>query len=239
MSLKTYIGGEGNILFELPDQAQMLELPHPILTNEDLAKLRENITCSRCACRRRFRCSSRSPKAATGLKAALDELCRQASLAVLNGHGLIILSDRGSNEEMAPVPSLLATGAVHHHLMRNGTRMKLGIIVETGEAREVHHFACSLGYGAGAINPYLALETVSQMVRDGTFPGLKDPVQAQAKYIKAINKGLLKVMSKMGISTLQSYHGAQIFEAIGLSPEVDRPLLHRHVVAHLRASTST
>jgi glutamate synthase domain-containing protein 2/glutamate synthase domain-containing protein 3 len=155
-----------------------------------------------------------------GLKGALDELCRQASLAVLNGHGLIILSDRGSNEELAPVPSLLATGAVHHHLMRNGTRMKVGIIVETGDAREVHHFALLLGYGAGAINPYLALETVNNMVREGTFANLKDPEVAQAKYIKSINKGLLKVMSKMGISTLQSYQGAQIFEAIGLSPEV-------------------
>src|SRR5205085_1044711 len=144
----------------------------------------------------------------------------QASLAVLQGHSLLILSDRGSNEHMAPVPSLLATGAVHNHLMRNGTRMKVGIIVEAGDAREVHHFCLLFGYGAGAVNPYLALETIQQMVQDGTFPGLKDLEQAKHKYIKAINKGLLKVMSKMGISTLQSYQGAQIFEAIGLSAEV-------------------
>ncbi|HYQ41108.1 MAG TPA: glutamate synthase large subunit [Polyangiaceae bacterium] len=219
MSLKAYIGGEGNILFELPDQAQMLELPHPILTNMDLAKLRETHL-------QQVRQPPTIPmlypveEGGEGLKSALDEICRQASQAVLDGHSLVILSDRGSNEGMAPVPSLLATGAVHHHLMRNGTRVKIGIIVEAGDAREVHHFALLLGYGAGAINPYLALETVSQMVREGTFPNLKDPEVAQAKYIKSINKGLLKVMSKMGISTLQSYQGAQIFEAIGLSPEV-------------------
>jgi glutamate synthase (NADPH) large chain len=218
MSLKAYIGGEGNILFELPDQAQMLELPHPILSNQDLAKLRETPLST-------VRTPPTLPmlypvaEGGEGMKAALDELCRQASLAVLDGHGLLILSDRGSTEHMAPVPSLLATGAVHNHLMRNGTRMKVGIIVETGEAREVHHFCLLFGYGAGAVNPYLAFESIHQMAHSGT-PGLKDAEVARQKYIKAINKGLLKVMSKMGISTLQSYQGAQIFEAIGLSPEV-------------------
>jgi glutamate synthase (NADPH/NADH) large chain len=219
MSLKSYIGGEDNLLQELPDHAQMLELPHPILTNEDLAKLRETHL-------QQVRQPPTLPmlypvaEGGAGLKAALDELCRQASLAVLKGHGLLVLSDRGASEHMAPVPSLLATGAVHHHLMRNGTRMKVGIIVETGEAREIHHFCLLLGYGAGAINPYLAFETLDDMTRSGLFPGLKDPSTVRQKYIKAINKGLLKVMSKMGISTLQSYHGAQIFEAIGLSAEV-------------------
>ena len=219
MSLKAYIGGEGSILSEGPDQAQMLELPHPILNNTDLAKLRETHL-------QQVRLPPTIPmlypveEGGDGLKAALDEVCRQTSQAILNGHGLVILSDRGSNEQMAPVPSLLAMGAVHHHLMRNGTRMKIGIILEAGDVREVHHYALLLGYGAGAINPYLALESVNQMVRDGTFPGIKDPEQAQTKYIKSVNKGLLKVMSKMGISTLQSYQGAQIFEAIGLSPEV-------------------
>jgi glutamate synthase (NADPH/NADH) large chain len=219
MSLKAYIGGEGSILGEGPDQAQMLELAHPILTNTDLAKLRE-------ANLQQIRLSPTIPmlypvdEGGDGLKAAIDEVCRQTSQAILNGHGLVILSDRGSNESMAPVPSLLAMGAVHHHLMRNGTRMKIGIILEAGDVREVHHYSLLLGYGAGAINPYLALESVNQMVRDGTFPNIKDPEQAQAKYIKSVNKGLLKVMSKMGISTLQSYQGAQIFEAIGLSPEI-------------------
>jgi glutamate synthase domain-containing protein 2/glutamate synthase domain-containing protein 3 len=221
MSLKAYIGGEGNILFELPDQAQMLELPDPILSNQDLAKLRETPLST-------VRTPPTLPmlypvaEGGEGMKSALDELCRQASLAVLDGHGLLILSDRGSTEHMAPVPSLLATGAVHNHLMRNGTRMKVGIIVETGEAREVHHFCLLFGYGAGAVNPYLAFESIHQMAQQST-PGLKDAEQARQKYIKSINKGLLKVMSKMGISTLQSYQGAQIFEAIGLSPDlIDR-----------------
>ena len=221
MSLKAYIGGEGNILFELPDQAQMLELPDPILTNQDLAKLRETPLGT-------VRTPPTLPmlypvaEGGEGLKSALDELCRQASLAVLDGHGLLILSDRGSTEHMAPVPSLLATGAVHNHLLRNGTRMKVGIIVETGEAREVHHFCLLFGYGAGAVNPYLAMESIHQLAQQGA-PGLKEPEVARQKYVKAVNKGLLKVMSKMGISTLQSYQGAQIFEAIGLSPDlIDR-----------------
>jgi glutamate synthase domain-containing protein 2/glutamate synthase domain-containing protein 3 len=222
MSLKAYIGGEGNVLFELPDQAQMLELEHPILTDKQLEKLLS-------VHHPHHRTPPRLPmlfpvsEGGPGLKAALDELCRLASLAILNGHSLLVLSDRGIAEHMAPIPSLLATGAVHHHLVRNGTRVKVGIIVETGEAREVHHFCLLTGYGAGAINPYLALETVAQMVRDGGFPTLTDVVNAKKKYTAAINKGLLKVMSKMGISTLQSYHGAQIFEAIGISPElIDR-----------------
>ena len=139
---------------------------------------------------------------------------------MLDGHGLVILSDRGASAEMAPVPSLLATGAVHHHLMRNGTRMRVGIILETGEAREVHHFCLLAAYGCGAVNPYVALETLDSMASDGSYGPIKDGEAAKKKYIKAINKGLLKVMSKMGISTLQSYQGAQIFEAIGLSSDV-------------------
>ncbi|HEY6557176.1 MAG TPA: glutamate synthase large subunit [Polyangiaceae bacterium] len=219
MSLKSYIGGEGNVLFELPDQAQQLELEHPILTNSELTKVRDSHLLH---VRRPPTLPMLYPvsEGGAGLKAALDELCRQASLAVLNGHGLIILSDRGTSEHMVPVPSLLATGAVHHHLMRNGTRVKVGIILETGDAREVHHFCLLLGFGAGAINPYLAFDSLHQMTREGAFPGVTDAESVQKKYVKAINKGLLKVMSKMGISTLRSYHGAQIFEAIGLSPEV-------------------
>lgn len=223
MSLKNYIGGEGNVLFELPDQAHMLEFEHPVLTEEELSKLRH-------AHLQRLRMPPTLPMlfrvrdGETGLKSALDELCRQASHAVLNGHSLLILSDRGANEEMAPVPSLLATGAVHHHLMRNGTRMRVGIIVETGEARAVQHFALLVGYGAGAVAPYLALETIQDMVQSRTIHGLTDVAKAQEQYIKAITHGLLKVMSKMGISTVQSYHGAQIFEAIGLS----RSVIDRH-----------
>ncbi len=219
MSLKAYIGGEGNVLFELPDQAQMLELDQPILSNDALAKLKDmHIQQLRLppTLNMLFPVTERG----NGLKAALDELCRQASLAVLNGHGLLILSDRGASEHMAPVPSLLALGAVHHHLVRNGTRMKVGIIVETGEAREVHHFCLLAGYGAGAINPYVAFETIEQLCHEKALGSVTDPAVAKKNYIKAAGKGMLKVMSKMGISTLQSYHGAQIFEAIGLSPEL-------------------
>ncbi len=222
MSLKQYIGGEAQLLVELPDHAQMLELERPVLTNQDLAKLRETHLQQ---VRQPPTLKMLYPVAegGAGLKAALDELCRQASQAVHEGQSLVILSDRGSNADYAPVPSLLGLGAVHHHLMRNGTRMRIGIIVETGEAREVHHFALLVGYGAGAVNPYLAFETIEDLVSSGAYPGLKDVETARKKYVKAIDKGLLKVMSKMGISTIQSYHGAQIFEAIGLSPElVDR-----------------
>jgi glutamate synthase (NADPH/NADH) large chain len=219
MSLKQYIGGESALLLELPDHAQMLELDRPILTNQDIAKLRETHLQQ---VRQPPTLKMLYPVAegGTGLKAALDELCRQASQAVHEGQSLVILSDRGSTADYAPVPSLLGLGAVHHHLMRNGTRMRIGIIVETGDAREVHHFALLVGYGAGAVNPYLAFESIDEMVRSGAYPGIKDIETARKKYVKAIDKGLLKVMSKMGISTVQSYHGAQIFEAIGLSPEV-------------------
>ncbi|HEX5100792.1 MAG TPA: glutamate synthase large subunit [Polyangiaceae bacterium] len=219
MSLKQYIGGEAQLLLELPDHAQMLELERPILTNTDLAKLRETHLQQ---VRQPPTLKMLYPVAegGAGLKAALDELCREASQAVHEGQSLVILSDRGSNAEYAPVPSLLGLGAVHHHLMRNGTRMRIGIIVETGEAREVHHFALLVGYGAGAVNPYLAFETIDHLLSSGSYPGLKDQETARKKYVKALDKGLLKVMSKMGISTVQSYHGAQIFEAIGLSPEV-------------------
>ncbi len=219
MSLANYIGGEGNLLFELPDHAQMLRLPGPVLTTLELEKLRQGH-------RMHFRQPATIPmlfpvaEGLQGLKAALDELCRLASLAVLNNHSLVVLSDRGATEHMAPVPSLLATGAVHHHLMRNGTRMKVGILVDTADAREVHHFCLLLGYGAGAVVPHLALDSVARMAENGQLSGVTDPAFAQKNYIKAAEKGVLKVMSKMGISTLQSYHGAQIFEAIGLSEDV-------------------
>ncbi len=219
MSLKTYIGKEGNLLDELPDQAQLLELPHPILTNEELAKLRQ----ARIMHQRQpptLPMLYKVEDGEAGLKAALDELCRQASVAIEDEHSFVILSDRGVSEELAPVPALLATAAVHHHLVRAGTRMKLGIIVETGEAREVQHICCLTGYGAGAVNPYIALDTIDDMVSGGALPGVVDPKLAKRHYVKAINKGIKKVMSKMGISTLQSYRGAQIFECIGLNPSL-------------------
>ena len=157
-----------------------------------------------------------------GLAAAMDALCRQASEAVAAGYNILILSDRGINERKAAIPSLLATAGVHHHLVREGTRTKCALVVEAGDAREVHHCALLIGYGAGAVNPYLAFETFDDMIRQGMLPGLTH-AKAVRNYIKALNKGILKVMSKMGISTLASYCGAQIFEAIGLSQAfVDR-----------------
>ena len=152
----------------------------------------------------------------------MEELCRQVSRAVADGCTFLILSDRGVDATHAPIPALLATAGVHHHLIREGTRCKVGFVIETGEAREVHHMALLLGYGAGAINPYLAFETLDDMIRQGLLPGL-DHKTAVKNYLKAIKKGVVKVMSKMGITTIQSYRGAQIFEAIGLGKAfVDR-----------------
>ncbi|HTM46970.1 MAG TPA: glutamate synthase large subunit [Polyangiaceae bacterium] len=219
MSLKTYIGSEGSLLSELPDQARMLELDHPILSNEELAKLR-NASLRHQRKPPTLSMLYKASEGGAGLKQALDELCRQASVAVSEDHTFVILSDRGATEELAPVPSLLATAAVHHHLVRSGTRMRLGLIVETAEAREVHHFCLLLGYGAGAINPYLAFDSIDEMVVSGQQPGLNDAKVGKKKFTKAVNKGILKVMSKMGISTLQSYRGAQIFECIGLAPDL-------------------
>src|SRR6185312_15139365 len=143
------------------------------------------------------------------------QLKRQANAAVDAGYTIVILSDRGADRERAPIPSLLATAGVHHHLVRKGSRTRCGLVVETGEAREVHHCALLLGYGAGVVNPYLAFETLDDMIQQRLLVGITHD-KAVRNYIKALNKGILKVMSKMGISTLQSYCGAQIFEAVGL-----------------------
>jgi glutamate synthase (NADPH/NADH) large chain len=151
---------------------------------------------------------------------ALEELCRTASRAIADGANILILSDRHIDERHAPIPSLLATGAVHHHLIREGLRVRAGLVVESGEPREVGHLALLIGYGAGAVNPYLAFETIARLCRDKLVDGDPTPAQAAAKYIKALKKGLLKIMSKMGISTLSSYQGAQIFEAIGVDQVV-------------------
>src|SRR5262249_21628578 len=151
-----------------------------------------------------------------GLERAMDQLCRDASRAVAEGCTILILSDRGVDATHAAIPSLLATAGVHHHLVREGTRTRCALVLESGDAREVHHCALLLGYGAGAVNPYLAFETLDDMIRQNQLSGLTHQ-KAVKNYIKALNKGILKVMSKMGISTLASYCGAQIFEAIGLS----------------------
>jgi glutamate synthase domain-containing protein 2/glutamate synthase domain-containing protein 1/glutamate synthase domain-containing protein 3 len=218
MSLISYIGTERNILAETPQHCHTLRLPHPILTNRDLERLR--------------RVSQGSFLATTlpmlfaveegnrGLERALEQLCRRASLSIQSGYTLLILSDRGLDQDYAPIPSLLALTAVHNHLVREETRTQVALIIESGEPREVMHFALLIGYGASAVNPYLALETLQAGQLQDT--GVK-PEKAVAHFIKAINKGLLKTFSKMGISTLQSYRGAQVFEAVGLSKRlVDR-----------------
>ena len=157
------------------------------------------------------------------LERAMERLKERASEAVAAGYNILILSDRGVDRDRAPIPSLLATAGVHHHLVREGTRTRCALVVESGDAREVHHCALLLGYGAGVVNPYLAFETLDDMIQQGILVGVTHE-QAVKNYIKALNKGILKVMSKMGISTLQSYCGAQIFEAVGL----DRPFVDKY-----------
>src|SRR5207244_6600641 len=192
-----------------------IKVQQPILTNAELEKIREiaDPHFKSKTLRMLFRVSD-GPE---GLETAVDDLCQQASQAIKDGYKFLILSDRGVNEEWAPISSLLGVSAVHHHLIRECTRTEVGLILETGEPRDVHQFACLIGYGAGTINPYLVFETLLDMERDGYLPEGIDAATAGTKFIKAINKGLLKIFSKMGISTVQSYCGAQIFEAIGLN----------------------
>ncbi|HJR76211.1 MAG TPA: glutamate synthase large subunit [Nitrospiraceae bacterium] len=221
MSLVTNIGPKPNLMDESPESCRRIKVQQPILTNADLQKIRE-IADSHFKSKT-LRMLFRVAEGPDGLGAAVDDLCKQASQAIKEGYTFLILSDRGVNEEWAPIPSLLGISAVHHHLVRECTRTEVGLILETGEPRDVHQFACLLGYGAGTVNPYLIFETLVDLERDGYLPEGLDAQTAEGKFIKAINKGLLKIFSKMGISTVQSYCGAQIFEAIGLNRElVDR-----------------
>ena len=217
MSVKTAVGPEQNLFEETPLHCHQLEINGPTLTNEQLAQIKEinsgNLRTTT------LRALYKVRDGGKGLEKALDELCEWASSALEKGFTLLVLSDRGVNEEYAPIPSLLAISAVHHHLIREGTRTRCGLIVESGEPREVQHFCLLLGYGAAAVNPYLAYETLANMVAQGVLKGVTVE-EAISHYVKAVDKGVLKVMTKMGISTLQSYHGAQIFEAIGLNQEV-------------------
>ncbi len=211
--MSTTIGPERNLLKPEPESCHQLKLKTPILDNAELARIRyvdqdgfRSITLPML-----FPVA----EGGAGLARALEELFKKASDAIAQGYTFIILSDRGVDKDLAPIPALLATAGVHHHLVREGTRTKVGLVIESGEPREVHHMALLIGYGAGAINPYLAFETLDDMIREGLLPGL-DHKKAVKNYIKALNKGVLKVISKMGISTIQSYRGAQIFEALGL-----------------------
>jgi glutamate synthase (ferredoxin) len=216
-SAQTTIGAEKNLLSPEPQSCQLIKLKSPILTDEELAKLQgiqaagfQSLTLG----------IHFNPQGGViALERSLEELFEQASQAIASGVNLLILSDRGISEEKAAIPALLAVAGLHHHLIRQGTRTRVGIILESAEPREVHHYALLIGYGCGAINPYLALESINQMIEEGLLVGI-DSETATKNYIKSATKGVIKVASKIGISTLQSYRGAQIFEAIGLNRAV-------------------
>ncbi|HWU26550.1 MAG TPA: glutamate synthase large subunit [Rhizomicrobium sp.] len=218
MSLVSMIGPRPNLLGRQAGAHKRLEVAQPVLTNSDLQKIRSIEQLLDGAFRTAtIDCTWRASDGAGGLEAALTRICHEATDAVLADNNILILSDRALSADRAHVPAALATAAVHHHLIRQGLRMQAGLVVETGEAREVHHFCVLAGYGAEAINPYLAFETIERM-RQRRGLGLT-AYDVQKNYLKAIGKGLLKVMSKMGISTYQSYCGAQIFDAVGLSSD--------------------
>jgi glutamate synthase (ferredoxin) len=220
MSMDQCVGGEHNLLEPGPESARVIKLKSPIMTNEELEMIRQldgagpggfkSITLP---------ITFNLRQGVRGLELALWFLCLQADEATKDGNSILILSDRGVNRENAAIPALLAISAVHHHLIKNGKRTHVGLVLESGEPREVHHFALLLGYGAAAMNPYLAFETLDGMIRDGHLPGINHH-DAVKHFIKAANKGVIKVMSKMGVSCVQSYCGAQIFEAIGLNQDV-------------------
>ena len=219
MSLFTRIGEGHNILEESPQHTKQIHISQPVLLNADLEKI-TRLEHLGYRTKRLFGLFVADHQPGR-LLAALDQLCQEAEDAILiEGKNVLILSDRTSSDSHAPIPSLLAIGAVHQHLVKKKIRTRAGLVLESADIREVHHFATAIGYGVSAINPYLALESLLDLHRKGELPGAKDEKTVLSNYQKGIGKGLLKVLSKMGISTLQSYQGAQIFEAIGLGPEV-------------------
>jgi glutamate synthase (NADPH/NADH) large chain len=217
-SLGLGLGPERNLLASGPDHTRVITLDFPVIDNDELAKL-QNI--DRALPGRRsvtIRGLYRADDDADSLRARLDEINAEVDAAIADGVEFIILSDRDSTSDLVPIPSLLTLSSVHHHLIRNENRMKVGLVVEAGDVREVHHVATLIGYGASAVNPYLAMETVEYLVRAGYITGV-EPEKAVKNLIYALGKGVLKIMSKMGISTVSSYAGAQVFEAVGLSQE--------------------
>ena len=220
-STSSVVGPEGNVLQPGPDSCRQIVLPHPVISNEDLAKVLYLNEHGDHPEFKSFAIDGLYPVAegGAGMRTAIEEIQAKVSEAIADGAKIIVLSDRYSNAENAPIPSLLLTGAVHHHLVRNRTRTEVGLIVECGDAREVHHMALLLGYGAGAINPYLAIESIEDLIEEGAITEV-DSKTAVRNYIKGCSKGVLKIMSKMGISTVASYTGAQVFECVGLSNEV-------------------
>jgi len=218
MSLVSMIGPRPNLLGRAAGTHKRLEVDQPILTNDEIIKIRSiEATLDGAFRTATIDMTWDAASGAGGLEQAVKEMCWAATEAVLADQNILILSDRAQNEHRVPMPALLATAAVHHHLVRQGLRMQTGLVVETGEAREVHHFCMLAGYGAEAINPYLAFETLEAMRVEKDLPLTR--LEVKKNYIKAIGKGILKVMSKMGISTYQSYCGAQIFDAVGLSTD--------------------
>ena len=218
MSLVTFIGGSKNLLQETAQHCHTVALKQPVLTNKELAKLRHIDHAS-------FQTKTistlfRAEEGKGNLAKALDRMCQYASDAVEDGYEIILLSDRGIDSEHAPIPSLLATGAIHHHLIRKGLRASVGIVIEAGDVWETHHVATLIGYGATAVNPYMAFDTITGMKKDGLLETDLPADKLHYNFVKAVGKGLLKIFSKMGISTLQSYQGAQIFESLGIHREV-------------------
>ncbi|MEA2362144.1 MAG: glutamate synthase large chain [Thermoleophilaceae bacterium] len=218
MSLTACIGPEINLLGETPDHCHQLVMEQPILRNSELEKLRQVDHSVFEA--RTIDITWPVEAGEAGMERRIEEISREASELVARGVNIIVLSDRNLGRERAAIPSLLAVGAVHHHLVREGTRLQIGLVVETGEAREIHHLATLIGFGASAVNPYLMFESLYALHRDGRLPDEMTPEEAEQRVIKAIGKGLLKILSKMGISTLRSYTGSQIFEAVGIKREV-------------------
>lgn len=215
-STETYMGSEGNLLKPGPENCRQLKVNSPVLDNEQLAKLRyikedgfKSITLP---------ILYNPEKGGKGLEAAMDELFQRADLAISEGNNILILSDRGIDKYNAPIPALLALSGLHHHLIKKGTRTAVSLVLESGEPREVHHFAVLIGFGASAINPYLAFESIETMIHTGSLNADYD--KAVHKYIKTVTKSVIKILSKMGISTIQSYQAAQIFEALGLDNSV-------------------
>jgi glutamate synthase (ferredoxin) len=216
-SATTTIGSERNLLKPQPESCHLIELKSPILSNDELLKLQQideggfqSVTIP---------ILFNPQDGVSGMEAAMDQICNRADRAIADGVSIVILSDRGVNSANAPIPALLAVAGLHHHLIRQGTRTRVGLVLESGEPREVHHFATLIGYGCGAINPYLAFETMEDMIAQGLLLDI-DPKSAVKNFIKAATKGVVKVASKIGISTIQSYRGAQIFEAIGLNQSI-------------------
>ncbi|MEA2472163.1 MAG: glutamate synthase large chain [Thermoleophilaceae bacterium] len=214
MSLETAVGPQSNLFTETPEHAHQLVINHPILSSGELEKLRQvdhDVFAAHT-----LDATWPADDGPQGMAQAMERLCAEASERLAAGDNILILSDRAAGQDRVPIPALLAVSGVHHHLVREGTRLQTGLVVESGEPREVHHICCLLGFGASAINPYLAFETLHEMFDDGLLPKVESAADAEAHFVKAMGKAILKTISKMGISTVRSYAGAQIFEAVGL-----------------------